>query len=45
MIFNFEIYNAQHELVCSGETYKVFTDFDGNLILTMPPFWKPGRKK
>ncbi|MVZ62549.1 acyl-CoA thioesterase [Sphingobacterium humi] len=45
MIFNFEIYNAQHELVCSGETVQVFTDFDGNLILTMPPFLEAWKKK
>ncbi len=45
MIFKFEIFNAQHELVCLGETTQVFTDFDGNLIITVPPFFEQWKQK
>jgi len=45
MIFNFEIYNAQDELVCTGETVQVFTDFENNLILSIPPFLEEWKKK
>ncbi|MGO1521975.1 MAG: acyl-CoA thioesterase [Sphingobacterium sp.] len=45
MIFKFEIFNSRHELVCIGETIQVFTDFDGNLQLTMPDFLTEWKKK
>ena len=45
MIFSFEIYNAQHELVCLGETTQVFTDFDGNLIISVPEFFEQWKQK
>jgi acyl-CoA thioester hydrolase len=45
MIFSFEIYNAQDELVCTGETVQVFTDLEGNLILNTPPFFETWKKK
>ena len=45
MIFSFEIYNSQHELVCVGETTQVFTDFEGNLIITVPEFFEQWKQK
>lgn len=45
LIFNFEIYNQQNELVCSGETIQVFTDLEANLILNIPPFLEAWKKK
>src|SRR5690606_41182073 len=45
MIFKFEIFNAANELVCTGETTQVFTDFEGNLIMTMPVFFEEWKRK
>jgi|SRR5690606_4561659 len=43
--FEFEIFNDQNELVCSGSTTQVFTDFGGNLIITMPEFFEQWKRK
>lgn len=43
MIFQYTIYNKQGAVVCTGETIQVFVDHQGNLSLTIPPFfaaWK-----
>ena len=43
LIFQFEIYNEQNKLVCTGETVQVFLDIDNNLVLNLPKFildWK-----
>ena len=43
LIFQFEIYNEQNRLVCTGETVQVFLDSDNNLVLNLPNFvldWK-----
>lgn len=43
LIFQFEIYNEQNKLVCTGETVQVFLDSEQNLVLNLPPFmldWK-----
>lgn len=45
MIFKYEIYNQDNQLVCTGETIQVFVDNigEGDLALTLPEFfvnWK-----
>ena len=40
MIFQYKIINSQGKLVCQGETVQVFVDFNGNLQLKLPPFFK-----
>ena len=45
MMFHYEIYNQNNELVCTGETVQVFVDNVGNgvLSLNVPEFfinWK-----
>ncbi len=43
MVFRYTIYNAAEQTVATGETIQVFTDTDGVLVLTNPPFfadWK-----
>lgn len=45
MIFKFDIFNDKDELVCTGETTQVFTDFKGNLIMTMPEFFEQWKRK
>lgn len=45
LLFEFEIFNDKDELVCYGKTTQVFTDFDGNLIITMPEFFEQWKRK
>ena len=45
MCFHFQIFNAQNELVCIGETVQVFTDLQGNLILNTPEFFELWKQK
>lgn len=45
MIFIFKIFNAQNELVCTGETCQVFLDSHGELSLVYPPFFEDWRNK
>lgn len=43
MIFRYTIRNAAEQVVATGETIQVFTDTNGDLMLTNPPFfadWK-----
>lgn len=42
MVFRYEIYNQNNQLVCTGETIQVFVDKigEGNLWLTIPAFFK-----
>lgn len=46
MIFRYEIFNPEGELVCTGETIQVFISLDsGELSLTIPPFFKAWKEK
>lgn len=45
IIFVYTLYNAQKQIVCTGETTQVFTDTKGNLILNNPPFYENWKKK
>lgn len=46
MIFRYEIYNPNGELVCTGETVQVFVALDsGELSLTIPEFFKAWKMK
>lgn len=45
MIFRFTIYNAENEIVCTGETIQVFLDKQGELMLTNPPFYTEWKRK
>lgn len=43
IVFKFNIYNQNNDLVCTGETVQVFVDDNGDLALTLPEFvinWK-----
>lgn len=43
LIFRYKIFNAEKQLVCTGETIQVFVDDNNNLSLALPPFieaWK-----
>ncbi|WP_312313481.1 acyl-CoA thioesterase [Empedobacter brevis] len=45
MIFKFKIFNQNEKLVCIGETIQVFLDEEGELMLTLPPFFEEWKKK
>ena len=46
MMFRYEIYNQNDELVCTGETVQVFVDHigDGDLSLNIPEFFMEWKK-
>lgn len=47
MVFRYEVYNQNDQLVCTGETVQVFVDNIGNgeLSLTVPDFFMEWKKK
>ena len=45
LIFKYEIFNQQNQLVCSGETIQVFLDSDNNLCLYNPEFFQAWKNK
>ncbi|MGV0756939.1 acyl-CoA thioesterase [Empedobacter brevis] len=45
MIYKFKIFNQDEKLVCIGETIQVFLDEEGELMLTLPPFFEEWKKK
>ncbi len=46
MIFRYEIYNPNGELVCTGETIQVFVSLESNeLVMTVPDFFREWKKK
>ncbi len=45
MVFQYKIRNAARQIVATGETVQVFTDSDGELILTNPPFFATWKAK
>jgi acyl-CoA thioester hydrolase len=45
MVFKYEIYNPDGQLVCTGETVQVFVELDGELSLTIPKFFRDWKKK
>ncbi len=45
MVFKYEIYNPDGQLVCLGETVQVFVELDGELSLTIPKFFMEWKKK
>ncbi|MDH0659734.1 MULTISPECIES: acyl-CoA thioesterase [unclassified Empedobacter] len=45
MIYKFKIFNQDEKLVCIGETTQVFLDNEGDLMLTLPPFFEEWKKK
>ena len=46
MVFRYEIYNQNNQLVCTGETVQVFVDKigEGDLSLTIPEFFMEWKK-
>ena len=40
MIFRYEIFNPEGQLVCTGETVQVFLNREGELSLTIPDFFQ-----
>ncbi|MEO8933323.1 MAG: acyl-CoA thioesterase, partial [Xanthomarina sp.] len=46
MVFRYEIYNQEEQLVCTGETVQVFVDKigEGDLWLTIPSFFMDWKK-
>jgi len=45
MIFNYEIYNSEREVVCTGQTIQVFVADSDGLSLTMPKFFEDWKQK
>ncbi len=45
MIFKYKIYNPENKVVCTGETVQVFLDDQGELSLTIPPFYALWKEK
>jgi len=47
MVFRYEIFNQNEELVCTGQTVQVFVDNigDGELSLTIPDFFMKWKKR
>ena len=45
MIFRYEIFNEQNEVVCTGETVQVFVELGGELWLTLPDFFRNWKEK
>jgi len=45
LIYKYEIFNQQNQLVCSGETIQVFLDSDNNLCLYNPEFFQTWKDK
>ena len=47
IVFRYEVYNQDNQLVCTGETVQVFVDNIGNgeLSLTIPDFFVEWKKK
>lgn len=47
MIFKYEIFNVQNQLVCTGKTVQVFVDKcgAGELSLTLPAFFENWKRK
>ncbi len=40
LIYRYELFNTENQLVCSGETIQVFLDAEGNLCLYNPEFFQ-----
>ncbi len=45
MIFKFKIFNQHGQLVCTGESVQVFVQADGNMALSLPPFYEDWKRK
>jgi len=45
MIFRYEIYNPNNEIVCTGKTVQVFVVNKGELSLTIPKFFMDWKQK
>lgn len=47
MVFRYEVYNQNKQLVCTGETIQVFVDKigEGELWLTIPSFFRDWKQK
>jgi acyl-CoA thioester hydrolase len=45
MIFRYEIFNPEGQVVCTGETIQVFVELEGGLSLTAPAFFADWKKK
>lgn len=45
MIFRYKIFDTNNEIACTGETIQVFLDKEGELMLTIPPFYEEWKRK
>lgn len=45
MVFRYEIFNPEGELVCTGETIQVFVELGGEMSLTIPDFFLEWKRK
>lgn len=45
LIYKYEIFNQNNQLVCSGETIQVFLDSENNLCLYNPAFFQTWKDK
>jgi acyl-CoA thioester hydrolase len=45
MIFQYEIFNEEGKVVCTGETTQVFVELNGEMSLELPKFFKDWKVK
>ncbi|WP_339713612.1 thioesterase family protein [uncultured Kriegella sp.] len=45
MVFRYEIFNPEDQLVCTGETIQVFVELGGEMSLTIPDFFLDWKRK
>ncbi|SDM38866.1 acyl-CoA thioesterase [Kriegella aquimaris] len=45
MVFRYEIFNPEGQLVCTGETIQVFVELGGEMSLTIPDFFLDWKRK
>ncbi len=45
MVFRYEIFNPDGQLVCTGETIQVFVELGGEMSLTIPEFFLDWKRK
>lgn len=45
VVLRFTVFDPKGEVACTGETTQVFVDTDGNLQLSIPPFFEQWKQK
>jgi len=45
IIFRYKIFDGNNNLACTGETFQVFVNSEGMMVLNYPPFFEEWRRK